>query len=94
MSPKKSSNINKKQNSRFRNIKSKSQSPFWKNLKPYRRNIKTNGLPGSKRLYYQWDYAHQEIEMYDRHGYPIDALDPITGKRLFKDVRQHSQLDL
>jgi hypothetical protein len=83
--PKKNFNIDKKSSSRFRNIKSKSQSPFWKNLKPCRRNIKINGLPGSKRLYYQWDYTHQEIEMYDYNGLPVDALDPITGNNLFKD---------
>ena len=72
----------------------KSQSPFWKSLKPYRGDIKTNGKSGSKCLYFQWDYTHQEIEMYNHLGYPIDALDPITGKKLFKDVSRHRPLDL
>ena len=73
---------------------SKSQSPIWKSLKPYRDNIKTNGLSGSKCLYFQWDYTHQEIEMYNHRGRPVDALDPITGERLFKEVSRHRPLDL
>lgn len=72
----------------------KSQSPFWKSLKPFREDIKTNGKSGSKCLYYQWDYTHQEIEMYDHLGYPIDALNPVNGKRLFKDVSRHRPLNL
>ncbi|CAJ0766772.1 7638_t:CDS:2, partial [Entrophospora sp. SA101] len=31
-------------------------------------------------------YTHQEIEMYNHLGRPIDALDPLTGDRLFKDL--------
>jgi hypothetical protein len=27
--------------------------------------------------------------MYDRFGIPIDAIDPVTGKRLFKNVENH-----
>jgi hypothetical protein len=51
-------------------------------------------LSGSKRRYYQWDGLHNEIEMYNQDGYPIDAIDPVTGERLFKDVTKHFQIDV
>ena len=62
----------------------KSESPIWKSFKHYRGKIKTNGLSGKKLRYFGWDNTHNEIEMYDRFGKPIDALDPVTGNRLFK----------
>ncbi|CAG8830808.1 20801_t:CDS:2, partial [Racocetra persica] len=52
-------------------------------LTHYRDGIKTNGKSGPKRCYYTWDGFHNEIEMYDHLGNPVDAIDPITGNRLF-----------
>ena len=72
----------------------KAESPQWKSLKPYRDNIKTNGLSGKDKRYYQWDNLHKEIEMYDQHGKPIDALDPVTGRLKNKDVSAHIDLKL
>ncbi len=72
----------------------KAKSKVWKDLQPYRDNIKTNGLKGGDKKYYQWDHLHNEIEMYDSNRKPVDALDPITGKRLFKDVSKHRLLKL
>ena len=72
----------------------KAASKIWKAFKPYRGKIKTNGLQGKDRRYYEWDYLRKEIEMYDRYGDPIYAIDPDTGARLFKDVSRHKPIDL
>jgi hypothetical protein len=72
----------------------KAVSKIWKQFKPYRGKIKTNGLSGKDRRYYEWDYLHNEIEMYNQDGDPIDAIDPRTGARLFKDVSRHKPIDL
>ena len=72
----------------------KSESKIWKELKPYRKDIKTNDLSGKKQRFYQWDKLHNEIEMYDSRGNPIDAIDPKTGARLLKDVSKHKPLKL
>ena len=72
----------------------KAESPVWREFKPYRGDIKTNGEIGKNKKYYKWDKLHNEIEMHDHLGNPIDALDPITGERLFKDVSKHKPLDL
>lgn len=34
---------------------SKADSPIWQGLEPYRGKTKTNGLPGKKRRYYEWE---------------------------------------
>ncbi|WP_200885867.1 colicin E3/pyocin S6 family cytotoxin, partial [Rickettsia felis] len=41
---------------------------------------------GREAEFYRWDEYHKDIEMYDRHGKPLDALDPVTGKFKGKDV--------
>ncbi|WPY00170.1 hypothetical protein Trichorick_00040 [Candidatus Trichorickettsia mobilis] len=51
----------------------KAESPVWRELQNYKKDIKTNGLSGKDRRYYKWDHLHNEIEMYDRNGNPIDA---------------------
>jgi hypothetical protein len=73
---------------------SKTSSPVWKDLKPWRDKIRTNGLSGSKRSYFTWDHTHNHIEKYNHLGKPVDAINPITGGRLFKDVSGHKPLQL
>ncbi len=58
---------------------SPSESPVWNSFLPHRGKTKTNGLSGSARRYYQWDYTHCEIEMYDRRGNHLGVIDPRTG---------------
>jgi hypothetical protein len=58
----------------------KSTSPVWRRLKPFRGKTRTNGLSGSKRQYYEWDYTHNDIEVYNRNGVHQGSMDPITGK--------------
>ena len=64
---------------------SKAESPVWKELKPYREDIKTNGLTGKKIEYYQWDHTHQEIEVYGANRMHKGVKDPLTGE-LIKDA--------
>ncbi|CAG8755378.1 14376_t:CDS:2, partial [Ambispora leptoticha] len=44
---------------------SKTSSPIWQGLKPFHGGIRTNGLSGSKRSYFTWDYTHNHIEKYN-----------------------------
>ena len=58
----------------------KDNSPQWKkfdNVKNSR--LKTSGR-GSKQQYYDWDYTHNDIEVYNYRGQHLGSMDPITGK--------------
>jgi hypothetical protein len=54
-------------------------SPIWAALPASKGKTKTNGLPGKKRRYFQWDLTHGEIEVYDRRGKHLGSMDPTTG---------------
>ena len=69
-------------------------NPPWKDLKPFRGKIKTNGLKGSQRRYYEKDYTHRDVEVYDRYGKHLGSMDPKTGewtKGPAKDARDISK---
>lgn len=76
----------------------KAESAIWRNFDNYKmikgKQTKTNSLPGKERRYYQWDDWHKEIEVYDRHGQPLEVIDPIKGKVIPKSVSMHSRIDL
>ncbi len=55
-----------------------SQSPVWKALKPYRDNVKRNEK-GDR--FYQWDYTHGDIEMYNARGEHLGCIDGKTGEQ-------------
>lgn len=57
----------------------KTTSDVWKRLKPFRGDIKTNGLSGNKGRFYQWDHTHGDIEVYDRRGRHLGSMDPASG---------------
>ena len=63
----------------------KSQSPVWKNFENYRQGLRTNGLSGSKKRYYEWDNTHNDIEVYDHKGNHLGSMDPTTGE-MYKDA--------
>ena len=42
-----------------------------------RRSAKSSGK-GRTRQYYKWELLHDEIEVYDRHGKRLGAIDPET----------------
>lgn len=58
---------------------SKADSPVWQGLDPYKDSIKKSGK-GKKTLYYEWDYTHNDIEVYDRKGNHRGSMDPVTGE--------------
>ena len=58
----------------------KTESNIWKDLKHYRKDIKTNGLKGSKQEYYKWDHTHNDIEVYDQDGHHLGSKNPVTGE--------------
>jgi Cytotoxic len=61
----------------------KATSPVWQRLKPYRGEIRTNGLSGRARRYFRWDYTHGDIEVYDgKTRTELGSLDPTTGQMI------------
>ena len=60
-------------------VRGPSESKHWKALGPYRGKYKTSGEGRDKR-YYNWDYTHQDIEVYGRNGKHLGSLDPTTGE--------------
>jgi RHS repeat-associated protein len=52
---------------------------FWKGLRAYRQTLRTNGLSGRAKRYYQWDHTHGDVEVYDRYGRHLGTADPETG---------------
>jgi RHS repeat-associated protein len=55
-------------------------NPPWSELLPFRGAIKTNGLSGRDRRYYTLDRLHGEVEVFDRKGKHIGAMDTVTGE--------------
>jgi YD repeat-containing protein len=53
------------------------QGTFWKSLKNYRQNIKTDG-----ERYYQWDYTHGDVEVYNSRGQHLGSADAQTGQMI------------
>ncbi|MFI0193028.1 DNRLRE domain-containing protein [Streptomyces sp. NPDC017086] len=54
-------------------------SGYWKKLRPYKGKTKTNGKTGKSRRYYEWDYTHGDIEVYDSKGNHLGSADPEGG---------------
>lgn len=54
---------------------------FWDGLQPCKgRPLRTNGLPGKKRRFYEKDKLHKDhLEGYDGEGQHIGEFDPDTG---------------
>jgi len=74
----------------------KGESPVWQELDNYKvlqgKQLKTNGLKGKDKRYYQWDDWHKEIEVYDRNFKPLEVIDPIKGQKNPKSVQRHKPL--
>jgi filamentous hemagglutinin len=56
------------------------ESPIWQEFKNFQGKTKTNGLSGKKERFYEWDYTHGDIEVYDRNGKHLGSMDPISGE--------------
>lgn len=63
-------------------------SPYWKSLKPHKGKTKTNGKSGKAKEYYEWDYTHGDIEVYDGRGRHKGSADPVEGK-IYKPPTTH-----
>ncbi|MBP9829649.1 MAG: hypothetical protein KBD04_06445 [Proteobacteria bacterium] len=64
----------------------KSESPVWKELKPYRGEYRTN-TKGDE--IYKWDHLHNDIEVFSKRGEHLGSMDPRTGI-LYKGPKGHS----
>lgn len=68
------------------NCGGQSASPIWRVFSSYRGPTRTSGLSGSKWQYYQWDYTHENIEVYDKNGFHLGVMHPLNGKMIGKAV--------
>jgi hypothetical protein len=68
--------VTKKETKRVQKVV-KQQSPVWRELKPSRGQRKTDG-----KNYYEWDYTHGNIEVYNSRGKHLGVMDPTTGKMI------------
>ena len=58
----------------------KAESEIWQALKSFQGKTKTNGLVGKKRRYYEWDYTHGDIEVYNSKFKHMGSMDALSGK--------------
>jgi hypothetical protein len=64
---------------------SKQDSPIWNSFKNVKgRNLKTTGS-GSNKRYYEWDYTHNDIEVYNHQGIHLGSMDPRWGQ-MYKEA--------
>lgn len=71
----------------------RAESPVWASLKPYRGGTRTNGLNGRQQRFFEWDHTHGEIEVYDRNGNHLGAMDPATGELIKPAVKGRDMND-
>jgi len=58
----------------------KNESEVWKKLD----NVRNSGLKssgsGSSKQFYDWDYTHNDIEVYNSRGQHLGSMDPVSGE--------------
>ncbi|CAB4405667.1 unnamed protein product [Rhizophagus irregularis] len=59
-------------------IKGPGSSPVWKGLNSFRGQTKTRGT-GKNKQYLEWDFTHNDIEVYDNKGKHLGSIDPSSG---------------
>lgn len=59
-------------------VKGPADSPVWGETKPARGKTRTNGERGKDKEYYEWDFTHNDIEVYDGKGRHKGSKDPTT----------------
>ncbi|NTH59550.1 filamentous hemagglutinin, partial [Agrobacterium rhizogenes] len=57
----------------------KGESEIWKDLDNAGKGRKKSGS-GSKTRYYEWDYTHNDIEVYNNKGKHLGSMNPTTGE--------------
>jgi RHS repeat-associated protein len=56
------------------------KNPSWRDLKSFRGKTRTNGETGKNKRYYEKDYTHGDVEVYDSTGKHLGSMDPDTGE--------------
>jgi hypothetical protein len=67
---------------------SKSESPVWRNAKPYKDGLRQNG-----NEIWDWDKLHNDIEVYDSRGRHLGSRNPTTGE-MYKPAVPGRRIDL
>ena len=63
----------------------KNNSPVWKSFDRVKGSSMRKSGTGKNVQYYEWDYTHNDIEVYDRYGRHLGSKDPMTGE-MYKDA--------
>jgi RHS repeat-associated protein len=61
------------------NIK-KQESEIWNNLDNVKGSDRKTSGQGKNKQYYEWDFTHNDIEVYDSKGNHLGSMDPVTGE--------------
>ncbi len=77
---------NKKNNGRKFNIK-KQESEVWKKLDSVKGMDRKTSGSGKSKKFYEWDYTHNDIEVYNYKGQHIGSMNPLTGKMYKSPVK-------
>jgi uncharacterized protein YdcH (DUF465 family) len=56
----------------------KADSPIWRGFSPFRGQTKMSGA-GGNRQYYEWDFTHGDIEVYNARGEHLGTKHAVTG---------------
>ena len=87
--------IEKRAKSNLKEIKP-AESFIWRNLitaKSKGNTRKFNSLKGKRLRHFEWDFENSEIEVYNRNGIHLGAMDPLTGK-MIKDAKPGRKIDV
>lgn len=67
-------------------VEARKVDSVWKELNNGKNGLKTSGH-GRGLQYYSWDYLHNEIEVFNRRGIHLGAIDPTTGEWVKEAVK-------
>jgi hypothetical protein len=56
----------------------RAESPIWNALRNFRNGIKSSGY-GKDLRYYEWDFTHGDIEVYNSSGRHVGSMHPESG---------------
>lgn len=62
-------------------IKGPGLSPIFKAFNNFRGKTKTDGV-GKNKKFYEWDFTHNDIEVYDNKGKHLGSMDPFSGEMI------------
>jgi hypothetical protein len=58
----------------------KSESEQWQKLDNVKNSKYRSSGKGANKQYYDWDYTHNDIEVYDKLGNHLGSMNPVTGE--------------